>query len=165
MKYFNVTYFDSLEHAATKRDLNGTSISSEKGTDGKANNTSAYNHDYYMRNKEKWQDNKSSSDKKGDKNEDKEFDVDAAAMDVIRGRYGNGEDRKKALGDDYEMIQRRVNEIYKEKGWSTKGGSSSESSGNGEKKEDKKKGVVQSTFEKYGLAHSDIVIDEYVFRR
>ena len=50
MGYFNMTYFDSLMHADTdkKRDLNGTSVSKDKGTDGKANNTSAYNHDYYI---------------------------------------------------------------------------------------------------------------------
>ena len=118
MGYFNTTYYNSLMHADTKRDLNGTSISKEKGTDNKANNTSAYNHDYYIRNKEKWQDNKDSKasyntgdDKSGLKEGD--FDIDAAALDVIRGKYGNGQARKDALGDDYEMIQKRVNEMYK----------------------------------------------------
>ena len=62
MGYFNTTYYNSLMHADVKRDLNGTSISKEKGADNKANNTSAYNHDYYIRNKEKWQDNKAVSD-------------------------------------------------------------------------------------------------------
>ena len=56
MGYFNTTYYNSLMHADTKRNLNGTSISKEKGTDNKANNTSAYNHDYYIHHKEKWQD-------------------------------------------------------------------------------------------------------------
>lgn len=123
-KYFNTTYYDSLKHSdmAKKRDLDGTSISKEKGTDGKANNTSAYNHDYYIHHKEKWQDNKNSKngsstsangeDKSGLK--DGEFDLDAAALDVIRGKYGNGQARKDALGADYEMVQRRVNEMYKE---------------------------------------------------
>ena len=118
MGYFNTTYYNSLMHADTKRNLNGTSISKEKGTDNKANNTSAYNHDYYIRNKEKWQDNKNSktSDNAGDDKsglKEGDFDIDAAALDVIRGKYGNGQARKDALGDDYEMIQKRVNEMYK----------------------------------------------------
>lgn len=118
MGYFNTTYYNSLMHADTKRDLDGTSISKEKGTDNKANNTSAYNHDYYIHHKEKWQDNKDSktSDNAGDDKSDLkegDFDIDAAALDVIRGKYGNGQARKDALGDDYEMIQKRVNEMYK----------------------------------------------------
>ena len=118
MGYFNTTYYNSLMHADVKRDLNGTSISKEKGTDNKANNTSAYNHDYYIHHKEKWQDNKDSktSDNAGDDKsglKEGDFDIDAAALDVIRGKYGNGQARKDALGDDYEMIQKRVNEMYK----------------------------------------------------
>ena len=118
MEYFNTTYYNSLMHAGTKRDLNGESISKEKGTDNKANNTSAYNHDYYIRNKKKWQDNKDSkaSDNAGDDKsglKEGDFDIDAAALDVINGKYGNGQARKDALGSDYEMIQKRVNEMYK----------------------------------------------------
>lgn len=118
MGYFNTTYYNSLMHSDTKRDLDGTSISKEKGTDNKANNTSAYNHDYYIHHKEKWQDNKDSktSDNAGDDKsglKEGDFDIDAAALDVIRGKYGNGQARKDALGDDYEMIQKRVNEMYK----------------------------------------------------
>ena len=118
MGYFNTTYYNSLMHADTKRDLDGTSISKEKGTDNKANNTSAYNHDYYIRHKEKWQDNKDSkpSDNTGDDKsglKEGDFDIDAAALDVIKGKYGNGQARKDALGADYEMIQKRVNEMYK----------------------------------------------------
>ena len=84
----------------------------------KANNTSAYNADYYIHHKEKWQDNKDSkaSDNAGDDKsglKEGDFDIDAAALDVIRGKYGNGQARKDALGDDYEMIQKRVNEMYK----------------------------------------------------
>lgn len=118
MGYFNTTYYNSLMHADVKRNLNGTSISKEKGTDNKANNTSAYNHDYYIHHKEKWQDNKDSktSDNAGDDKsglKEGDFDIDAAALDVIKGKYGNGQARKDALGDDYEMIQKRVNEMYK----------------------------------------------------
>ena len=155
-------YFDSvLEHK--EKGMNSTS--NEKGTDGKNNNTSEYNHQYYMKNKEKWKDNKATTkeisdftgmkeegiDKlreiaktkgvdseeykkllnelsEGDKEQAKkidetlkkdreigsqEFDVDAAAMDVIRGKYKNGAERKAALGEDYEMVQKRVNELMK----------------------------------------------------
>ena len=118
MGYFNTTYYNSLMHADVKRNLNGTSISKEKGTDNKSNNTSAYNHDYYIHHKEKWQDNKDSkvSDNAGDDKsglKEGDFDIDAAALDVIKGKYGNGQARKDALGADYEMIQKRVNEMYK----------------------------------------------------
>ena len=37
--------------------------------------------------------------------------VDELAQEVIQGKYGNGEDRKKALGDRYDEVQARVNEI------------------------------------------------------
>lgn len=37
--------------------------------------------------------------------------IDALAMSVIRGDFGNGEQRKAALGTDYEAVQARVNEI------------------------------------------------------
>ena len=33
------------------------------------------------------------------------------ARDVIAGVYGNGEDRKKALGSKYSEVQKRVNEL------------------------------------------------------
>lgn len=106
MGYFDNAYYDSLMHSDEKRDLNGTSVSKEKGTDGKANNTSAYNHEYYMKYKDKWGVKTDSKDA--------EFDLDAVALDVIRGKYGNGQARKNTLGADYEMIQKRVNEMYKE---------------------------------------------------
>ena len=38
-------------------------------------------------------------------------DLDALAHAVIRGDYGNGEARKKALGSNYEAVQKRVNEL------------------------------------------------------
>jgi len=198
-------YFDKYLMHEDGRDKGMNSTSSEKGTDGKKNNTSEYNHQYYMKNKDKWRDNKSvqggvsyheydendpDQDSKwfkeenrlfpnrdlfayqkpdgswvlleedmcwkvppGVKKEDlkaaidafektpeselveygndhgfskyitdhinksvknggeKEFDVDAAARDVIRGKYGNGAERKAALGDDYAEVQKRVNEI------------------------------------------------------
>lgn len=201
-------YFDKYLMHEDGRDKGMNSTSSEKGTDGKKNNTSEYNHQYYMKNKDKWRDNDKSSvnskyseydendkdfdesnynekNRLGDtnffgfqkpdgswvileedmkwtlpaglnKNElikaledfdksiessrqnggkwtfedwqkgatnainkaasgksggEKEFDVDAAARDVIRGKYGNGAERRAALGDDYAEVQKRVNEI------------------------------------------------------
>ena len=194
-------YYDRFLMHEDKRDKGMNSTSNEKGTDGKKNNTSEYNHDYYMKNKEKWQDNKGVA-KYGeyedgdpdfdDKNFDeknrlgdtdffgfqkpdgswvileedmkwtvpagmskedmtkalesfskrvedgslsfkewqkaateainsaskktsgeKEFDVDAAAKDVIRGKYGNGAERRAALGEDYAAVQRIVDEMMK----------------------------------------------------
>lgn len=37
--------------------------------------------------------------------------VDELVREVIEGKYGNGEDRKNALGDRYAEVQARVNEI------------------------------------------------------
>ena len=37
--------------------------------------------------------------------------VEELAQEVIAGKYGNGEDRKKALGDRYSEVQAKVNEI------------------------------------------------------
>lgn len=37
--------------------------------------------------------------------------IDYMARAVIRGQYGQGEARKTLLGDDYELVQKRVNEI------------------------------------------------------
>lgn len=57
---------------------------------------------------------KDSSDKKGsEKEDDKESGgkLDKYANAVISGKYGNGEDRKKKLGKNYDRIQNRVNQI------------------------------------------------------
>ncbi len=43
-------------------------------------------------------------------------DVEEDAKAVIRGEFGNGDERKAALGDSYTKIQNRVNEIYKANG-------------------------------------------------
>lgn len=40
-----------------------------------------------------------------------EKSIDELAREVINGVYGNGDDRKKALGDKYNEVQKRVNEI------------------------------------------------------
>lgn len=41
----------------------------------------------------------------------KEKSTEELAQEVIAGKYGNGEDRKNALGDRYAEVQARVNEI------------------------------------------------------
>lgn len=38
-------------------------------------------------------------------------DIDALARAVIRGEYGNGSERRRRLGVNYDAVQRRVNEI------------------------------------------------------
>lgn len=40
--------------------------------------------------------------------------LDEQARMVIRGDFGNGEERKQKLGSSYDTIQKRVNEMYKE---------------------------------------------------
>lgn len=42
-------------------------------------------------------------------------DIDKLAYDVLAGVYGTGEARKKALGNLYSPVQKRVNEILKDK--------------------------------------------------
>lgn len=39
--------------------------------------------------------------------------IDELAREVIAGKYGNGEARKKALGDKYSQVQERVNQLLK----------------------------------------------------
>lgn len=38
-------------------------------------------------------------------------DIDQLARDVIAGKYGNGDDRKQALGANYDAVQARVNDM------------------------------------------------------
>lgn len=42
-----------------------------------------------------------------------EKDVEKLANEVIRGNFGNGQERKDLLGENYEEIQKRVNELMK----------------------------------------------------
>lgn len=46
----------------------------------------------------------------------KEADVEKLANEVIRGNFGNGQQRKELLGEFYSKIQSRVNEIMKSYG-------------------------------------------------
>lgn len=43
----------------------------------------------------------------------KKVDIDKLAREVIAGKYGNGEQRKKTLGSHYSQVQKRVNELLK----------------------------------------------------
>ena len=38
--------------------------------------------------------------------------IEKKALEVIRGDFGNGEERKQKLGSDYSVIQKKVNEMY-----------------------------------------------------
>ena len=40
-------------------------------------------------------------------------DIENLAKEVIRGNFGNGQERKDLLGENYEEIQKRVNELMK----------------------------------------------------
>ena len=55
--------------------------------------------------------NKKSED--STKNDLSEKDVENLAKEVIRGNFGNGQERKDLLGENYEEIQKRVNELMK----------------------------------------------------
>lgn len=81
MKYFSRKYFvddsgNHLEHRAQYGTAN--SVSEEKGTDGKKNNTSEYNHKYYTENPEKWKDNNSKKKSKSS-NDSLYYDKDGKA--------------------------------------------------------------------------------------
>ena len=39
------------------------------------------------------------------------MDIDDLARRVINGEFGNGDDRRNALGEDYDAVQARVNEM------------------------------------------------------
>lgn len=41
--------------------------------------------------------------------------IDELAQEVLKGVYGNGEDRKQKLGDKYEAVQNKVNELLNAK--------------------------------------------------
>lgn len=39
--------------------------------------------------------------------------IEELALGVIAGKYGDGDDRKAALGNDYDAVQARVNQLLK----------------------------------------------------
>lgn len=56
-----------------------------------------------------------------------ENDVEKLALEVIRGNFGNGQQRRELLGDNYSKIQSRVNELMRTGEYKNKKSSSSES--------------------------------------
>ena len=44
----------------------------------------------------------------------KPVDIDKLAREVLAGKYGNGDERKKKLGKNYDAVQKRVNELLAE---------------------------------------------------
>lgn len=48
------------------------------------------------------------------------IDVDDLARRVLRGEFGNGDERKQKLGANYEAVQNRVNELSKKSGGNSK---------------------------------------------
>ncbi len=53
-------------------------------------------------------------EEKSDLNNNNVYDIETAALSVIRGDYGNNPIRKRRLGDRYQEIQKRVNQMYRE---------------------------------------------------
>ena len=94
MKYYNRTYFidesgDSLEHRAKYGTAN--SVSEERGTDGKKNNSKEYNHKYYEEHKDKWKNkNKNGKSKTSDKKQNMSDDDDLFYDPVTgKARFGH----------------------------------------------------------------------------
>ena len=52
---------------------------------------------------------------KDDKKKSSTSELDKIAQDVIRGKYGNGAERKKKLGKEYDKVQKRVNRMLSSK--------------------------------------------------
>lgn len=52
---------------------------------------------------------------KDDKKKSSTGELDKIAQDVIRGKYGNGAERKKKLGKEYDKVQKRVNRMLSSK--------------------------------------------------
>lgn len=103
---------ETLEHSANKEHAKyGTanSVSEERGTDNKKNNTSEYNHKYYEENTEKWKDNKTSSKKssKSD-NDDLYYDKDGKARFGHKDYDENDEDFKRTDGEKIEGTDLRT---------------------------------------------------------
>ncbi len=119
MKYFKRKYFTDdqgkrLEHSANKQHAKyGTKNSTvdEKGTDGKKNNSSEYNHEYYTENKEKWQKNNKSTGKSSGKkssNDSLYYDKDGKARFGHKLYDPNDPDFKRTDGDPIAGTNLRV---------------------------------------------------------
>lgn len=112
MGYFTGTDFfskNAIEHRAKYGTAN--SVSEEKGTDNKKNNTSEYNHKYYEGHKEKWKKNKKSSKKENSSksdNDDLYYDKDGKARFGHKDYDENDEDFKRTDGEKIEGTDLRT---------------------------------------------------------
>ena len=66
---------------------------------------------YFSGNKEAWDKYAGGKPSTSTPSKPSEKSVNELAKEVIQGKYGNGDDRKKALGDRYDEVQARVNEM------------------------------------------------------
>lgn len=108
--YFTDSSGESLEHSANRKHAKyGTknSTSSEKGTDGKKNNTSEYNHEYYEENTEKWEDNKKKNSTRSN-DDDRFYDKDGNARFGHKDYDENDEDFKRTDGEKIEGTDLRT---------------------------------------------------------
>lgn len=96
--------------------------------------------------------NKEKTETDGEERPMTEDDINTLALQVIRGDFGNGQIRKDLLGEDYEAIQSKVNELMKAGDYGSISMSSEESNKIAEKGEkvveDTKKEVTKSTINK-----------------
>ena len=67
--------------------------------------------DYFSGDKTAWDKYAGGSPSTGNTSKPAEKSIDELAQEVIQGKYGNGQDRKNALGSRYDEVQARVNEI------------------------------------------------------
>lgn len=66
---------------------------------------------YFSGDKEAWDKYAGGKPSTSTSNKPAEKTIDELAQEVIAGKYGNGDDRKNVLGDRYDEVQARVNEI------------------------------------------------------
>lgn len=66
---------------------------------------------YFSGDKEAWDKYAGGSPSTGNTSKPVEKSVDELAQEVIQGKYGNGQDRKNALGSRYDEVQAKVNEM------------------------------------------------------
>lgn len=106
---------------------------------------------------------KETSDSNISKLELSETDIENLAKEVIRGNFGNGEERKDLLSENYAEIQKRVNELMKGSIGSKKVSEASEESV--KKAEEAAKKASTSTSD--SKVHSGVNMDEVlrVYRR
>lgn len=94
------------------------------------------------------------TDKEPPSSEDlSENDIEALAREVIRGNFGNGKQRTELLGDAYEKVQQRVNELMRGEAGSKK--TTEVSPGAVQKVEEIAKKISESTTSKKTTSDKD----------